>query len=89
MKRTGSIASYVGPAVTKTFLPFKGSLARISFSIKETISSGSAILPSPIKPLASSPEVAGIKILLKLCNLFKLSIEDGCLYISKSIAGAK
>ncbi len=51
--------------------------------------SGSAILPSPTNPLANSPASAGIQIFPKDSNLAIFSKVDGCLYISKSIAGAK
>ena len=60
IKRTGSIASKVGPAVIRMFLFLRGScLAKFSY-IAKTISSGSAILPLPLKPLANSPSPGGI-----------------------------
>ncbi|MNE55399.1 hypothetical protein D3C80_1502300 [compost metagenome] len=89
MKRTGSIASYVGPAVISIFFPLRGSLLSKSASRKETMCSGSAIRPSPDRPLANSPLSAGIMVFPNCCNASKLAIVDGCLYMSKSIAGAK
>ena len=61
INRTGSIDSKVGPAVIKKVLPFKGNCSEKFVSIKLIISSGSAILPSPTKPLANSPNAGGIK----------------------------
>ena len=61
----------------------------MSDSIKFKIESGSANLPSPIRPLANSPTSAGINIFPLAVSLDIDSLVDGCLYISKSIAGAK
>jgi hypothetical protein len=58
-KRTGSIASYVGPAVISIFFPW-GNLLSKSASKKLRIVEGSAILPSPERPLANSPLSAGL-----------------------------
>jgi hypothetical protein len=49
--------------------------------------SGSAILPCPISPLASSPLSAGIMICPKL-SAIQIFFVEGCAYISRSIAGA-
>ena len=51
--------------------------------------SGSAIRPSPESPLANSPISAGIIMFPKPFRAKKFEVVDWCLYISKSIAGAK
>ncbi|MNX48410.1 hypothetical protein D3C86_789890 [compost metagenome] len=83
------MASYVGPAVISIFFPFRGNLLSRSASRKAIIFSGSAILPSPESPLANSPDSAGIIVFPNCSNNLKLAKVEGCLYISKSIAGAK
>ena len=82
------IFSYVGPAVIKTFLPFKGRLFEISDSINSKICSGSNILPSPSNPLAKEPIPAGKTWYPSLVSFFRFFLFDLFLYISKSIAGA-
>jgi phosphopantothenoylcysteine decarboxylase/phosphopantothenate--cysteine ligase len=62
-------AANKGAEVIKIFLSLKGNFDAISFSKKATIFSGSAILPSPTKPLANSPLSAGIIIFPKDFNL--------------------
>ena len=54
MKRTGSIGSRVGPAVTRTRRPARSRLPRRR-DAASAISSGSASRPSPTSPSASSP----------------------------------
>jgi hypothetical protein len=62
------MASYVGPAVTNTFLPVSGWLKKKLSLMNCMISSGSAILPSPYNPLANSPLSTGIIVFPKDCN---------------------
>ena len=54
--KTNRINCFISwPAVTNTFLPANSLLLKKKSFNALTIVSGSAILPSPIKPLANSP----------------------------------
>ena len=55
MKRTGSMASKVGPLVTKARRPLRGASAPKYSSMAARISIGSAIRPLPNSPQARSP----------------------------------
>ena len=57
------MGSYVGPAVMTIFLAESGDVDLKYASSVATICSGSSIRPSPSKPLAKGPEVAGISLL--------------------------
>ena len=60
INRTGSIASWVGPAVIKIFLP-ESCVVLLKYSSSQVIIfSGSAILPAPLSPLANDPFSTGI-----------------------------
>src|SRR5690606_11482062 len=60
------------------FFPANGLPAQKWFSIWRNIVYGSAILPSPVKPDASSPDSAGISIFPNDCNREILFFVDGC-----------
>ncbi len=79
--------SKVGPAVMSTRLPFSFWLCKKKALISLKIVSGSAMRPSPIKPLASSPCVASTMMLPKDLSLSMFCLVVGCWYISTSIAG--
>ena len=55
MNRTGSIGSIVGPAVTMIRLPVSSERVKSAEATAATMSSGSAIRPSPWSPAASAP----------------------------------
>ena len=55
IKRTGSIISLVGPAVTQTFIPFISFFFAISLNIYHSRTSGDGIFPFPVSPHARYP----------------------------------
>lgn len=88
MKRTGSIGSWVGPAVTMTFLPLRGRVldkAGLSCCI---MCSGSSMRPFPVSPQASSP-LSGPRILmLSSFSLAMLRWVEAWCHIFTFMAGA-
>ncbi len=88
MYRTGSMASCVPPAVTSRRLPL--SLLRPTNSAYKasTMASGSLILPSPTKPLASSPLSGPMKRTFLPRSASMFFCVPGSRHISKSMAGA-
>ena len=59
IKRTGSMDSLVGPAVTSTRLPARSFPKAISRTMYSNSTSGSGIFPAPVSPQARYP-VAGV-----------------------------
>ena len=60
IKRTGSIASTVGPAVTSTFLPSRSFSKRISRKIYSNKTSSDGSLPAPTSLQAKYPTAGAI-----------------------------
>ena len=88
MKRTGSMASLVGPDVTRALRPLRLPLREKNDFILLTMTSGSSIRPLPSRPLASSPEAASIISTPRARSMSIDSWVAGCAYMSRSMAGA-
>ena len=88
MNLTGSIASWVGPAVTNALIPVSSDFFEKNSFKKSMISSGSAILPFPVSPLANSPLFTGRNLFPCCFKIFIFSFVAGWSHISSSIAGA-
>ena len=88
MPRTGSIASYVGPAVTSTCWPAK-TLGWKNAIRSSKISSGSSMRPSPVSPQACSPWPTSSTCAPSAVSCAMLRCVAGCCHISRFMAGAK
>ena len=87
MKRTGSIASRVPPAVTSTCRPREIAWRQDGRSTAATMSLGSARRPAPTSPPARRP-VAGVTTCTpRRAQRGRLSCTAGCSHISVCIAG--
>ena len=88
IKRTGSIASIVGPAVTNTCIPSISFLCAISFKICSTISRSSGNFPFPVSPQARCPTSGSMTCQPYFFKSSMLSCVTGFSYILVFIAGA-
>ncbi len=87
MPRTGSMASKVGPAVIKTFLP-ANSLGVKKAITSSSISSGSSMRPAPTSPQACSPLAGPSRCTPSVANRAALRCVAGFSHIWRFIAGA-
>ena len=87
MKRTGSIASRVGPAVTTACFPDSGPLEQRPASASR-ISSGSDMRPSPVSPQAWKPAPGPMTAMPRLRKVARFCWVAALLHISRFIAGA-
>ena len=88
MNLTGSIASLVGPAVTRTVLPAISCLGFSKSTIVFSITAGSAIFPFPTSPQARRPSAGGIIIYPSSERSLIFLCRTGFSYIFVFIAGA-
>ena len=88
MKRTGSIRSWVGPAVMSTRRRVRVCSVIIR-SAAAKMSSGSSIRPVPVVPQARGPSAQGRTVTCgKPASVSRLCCRAGCAYILSFIAGA-
>ena len=87
-KRTGSMRSRVGPAVTTTRRPWSAPLAGRSAATRSARSAGSSMRPTPVSPQAWSP-TPGPKICTPRCtSVAMLARVAACAHMTWFIAGA-
>ena len=81
----GSMNSLVGPAVTRTFFPFKSNCTseKIAFSIFSTVGN----FPFPTSPQANNPLSGSTKLKPSFKSLLIFSLIIGLLYMTVFIAG--
>ena len=89
MKRTGSMASSVPPAVTSTFLPESVLPRAPASSSSRTMSCGSGRRPTPEAPQAKYPAAGSILCQPRAWSFAIFSCVTGFSYIALFIAGAK
>ena len=87
MKRTGSMASWVGPAVTRTFLPARSFSQAICAKIQSTRKAGSGSLPLPSSPQARCPLEGSMILTPRSLRSARLACVAGCSYILVFMAG--
>ena len=86
--RTGSIGSWVGPAVTMTCLPASGPGPPSAASIAARIASGSGSRPGPYSPQAISPSSGSRMVTPSARSRATLRFVASCCHIRTFIAGA-
>ena len=88
-KRTGSIGSHVGPAVTTMRLPARSPAEESTSSIACTMPSGSVMRPVPSSPAASEPWAGPTMRAPREESVFTLACVAACSHIPVCIAGAR